>query len=49
MEKKPRYVVTFAQLGNSWEVSDETMKSLEAFTCAMYGNNRCSSVDELRL
>ena len=49
MEKQPRYIITFAQLGGAWEVPDDLAAELEVFTCAMYGNNRLSSVDELRL
>ena len=40
---------SLAQLGNEWDVSQSLLDELEEFTCAIYGQNRLSSVDELRV
>ena len=47
--KTPRYVRLLSKLGDSWDVSDDLIEGLDAFTCAIYGRPRVSKVDDLRL
>lgn len=49
LEKLPRFSRPLASLGESWEVGEDLLSELEQYTCAMYGNSRFTSVDELRL
>lgn len=46
--QNPRFLETFAQLGDAWRVSEEVKASLEAYTCVMYGRHRFTSVNDLR-
>ena len=46
--KYPRYEAAFRQLGLNKDLSEETFKELEAFTCVMYGAPRSRSVDQVR-
>ena len=48
LQKQPRFVQALAQLGDSWDIPDTLFDDLEAFTCAMYGKPRHSSVNDLR-
>ena len=48
MQKNPRFQRVLAKLGEEWCVSEEVVSGLEAFTCAIYGRSRVTSVDELR-
>ena len=48
MQKNPRFQGVLAKLGEQWYVSEEVISGLEAFTCAIYGRSRVTSVDELR-
>ena len=48
MQKMPKYQPLLAKLGDSWEVSEELVKGLEEFTCAMYGKPRFKDIDDLR-
>ena len=47
MQKNPRFQRVLAKLGEEWCIPKEVISGLEAFTCAVYGRNRISSVDEL--
>ena len=47
VEKYSRFTTMFANLGNSWEGSEEDLKFLEEFVCHLYGE-KVKSVDELR-
>ena len=49
IEKLPRFTRSLARLGDAWGVGEDLMRELEQYTCAMYGNSRFSSVDELRV
>lgn len=49
LEKNPRFHKAFQQLGEDWSVKPEVMKQLEQFTCLMYGQNRESSVNAVRV
>jgi hypothetical protein len=46
--KMPKFVPVLAKLGETWDVSNELIEDLEAFTCAIYGRARASNVNELR-
>ena len=48
MQKMPKYQPLLAKLGDSWEVSEDLVKDLEEFTCAMYGKPRFTNIDDLR-
>ena len=47
VEKYSRFTTMFANLGNSWEASEENLKLLDEFVCHLYGG-KGKSVDELR-
>ncbi|KAL2092842.1 hypothetical protein ACEWY4_012640 [Coilia grayii] len=50
MLKAPKFVPMLAKLGDNWTVSEDLIDDLEAFTCAMYGDNTTAGkVDALRL
>ena len=44
-----RFTRPLARLGNDLEIGEDLLRELEEFTCAIYGNSRFTSVDELRL
>ena len=48
LEKKPRYQECFAELGDSWEVSDRLVTKLEEFVCFLYGFPRVKEVNTVR-
>ncbi len=48
MAKKAEYVNLFANLGTTLFVSEEVEGRLEQFVCAMYGNERMKSVNDVR-
>ena len=35
--KLPQYIPALSHLGNAWDISDDVLQQLEAFTCAIYG------------
>ena len=43
-----RYISTFQELGACWEVTDELMNEVEVFVSEVYGQKKCSSVNEAR-
>ena len=47
MMKKEGYVKALVDLGSPWEISDETLKNIEAFVCELYGK-KCNDVDLLK-
>ena len=47
VKKYSRFTTMFANLGNSWEASEEDLKLLEKFVCHLYGG-KGKSVDKLR-
>eukprot|EP00794_Sanderia_malayensis_P008687 gene8687-biopygen6960 len=47
MLKRPEFIRLFADLG-SCPVSESTIQGLEKFVCTFYGNQKISSVNELR-
>ena len=41
---------TLIKLGDSWDISDDTVKKLKSLTCTLYGRTaRVAKVDDLRL
>ena len=48
MLKRPEYIRLFVELGSCLDVSDELAQGLEKFVCALYGNLRITSVNNLR-
>ena len=42
------FVTTFAELGTSSEPTNNVIEGIEKFTCALYGEKRLSSVDDVR-
>ncbi|XP_070548281.1 uncharacterized protein [Ptychodera flava] len=42
------YTCTFHELGMSWTLSDTLMTQIESFVCDLYGQSRCSNVNEAR-
>ena len=42
------YILFYRQLGVEWKVASDLLKQLEAFTCAMYGQARDTSVNVVR-
>lgn len=49
LEKNPRFHRAFQQLGEDWNVKPHVLKEVEQFTCLMYGQNRESYVDSVRI
>ena len=39
----------FRSLGESYEITEDTINNIEAFVCVMYGYPRIKSVDAVRL
>lgn len=48
MSKKVEFVSLFTELGSSSQVSDNLFNGFEKFVCVLYGNQRISSVNQLR-
>ena len=48
MVKNAEYVNLFANLGTTLHVSEEVEAHLERFVCAIYGNERIQSVNDMR-
>ena len=46
--KHERFIQTFADLGLSDHVTEETKQELEEFVCLIYGDKKCKSVEKLR-
>ena len=49
IKKFPRFMKPLAQIGNQWNVPTSLVDELEELTCAIYGQQNFSSVDEVRL
>ena len=49
MISKPAYQAAFRQLGRSWDLAEDQRKSLERFTCFMYGYARLSQINDVRV
>ena len=49
LEKHPRFHIVFRQLSEELSLKYHILKQLEEFTCLMYGQNRESSMDGLRV
>ena len=43
----PCFVTILGKIGATWQIPDDLMDKLEAFSCALYGNPRTTSVNEL--
>ena len=48
IQKNPKFQAALADLGKTWELSDELGDAMEEFTCAIYGRQRVKSTDKLR-
>ena len=48
MVKQSDYITTFSGLGNDEFVDDVLLKKIEMFVCHLYGNKKCSSINQLR-
>ena len=48
LEKKPQFMKTFQQLGESWEVDAKTLAGCEEFVCHLYGFPRSKHVNDIR-
>ena len=48
LEKSERTLTAIQQLGATWEISSYTSQQVQAYVCALYGNTKCRSVNELR-
>ena len=49
MLKNPEFMMTFAELGNNWEIDEISLLSkIEVFVCAMYAYTSCNSVNRIR-
>jgi hypothetical protein len=48
LQKSPELVPTLAHLGDSWDILEELINSLEAFTCVIYGKPRFTGANDLR-
>ena len=48
LQKNPRFERVLARLREEWTPADDVLAGLEAFTCAMYGRNRLTSVNQFQ-
>ena len=48
LEKSERFLAAIQQLVSTWELPSSTFQEVEAYICALYGNTKCRSVNELR-
>ena len=48
VEKKQGFKHVFARVGETWEVDEDLLDSVEEFTCALYGKQKVKNVNELR-
>lgn len=48
MTDSKEYIAAFQALGMSWEISNNLISQLESFTCLIYGQNKCSDIDNCR-
>ena len=46
--EEPRFHKVFVQFGEEWNLKSYVLKQFEEFTCPVYGQNRESSMDDLR-
>ena len=50
MLKTQQYITLLAKLGETWNISDDLLDQLEAFTCSMYGQkSQTGKVNDLRV
>jgi len=43
-----KYQQAFTEFGNSWTLTEETERVLEAFVCQFYGGKNCSDINACR-
>jgi hypothetical protein len=48
LQKSPQFQSTLAQIGDSWQISEDLFLQMEAFTCLLYGGKEVSCVNDLR-
>ena len=48
MENNSLFKAAFAQLGSSWDLSDDTYNTLQSFVIKLYGTKKVATVDEAR-
>ena len=44
----PQFQSALAQIGDSWQISEDLFLQMEAFTCLLYGGKEVSCVNDLR-
>jgi hypothetical protein len=48
LQKSSQFKSTLAQIGDSWQISEDLFLQMEAFTCLLYGGKEASCVNDLR-
>jgi hypothetical protein len=47
LQKSPQFQSALAQIGDSWQISEDLFLQIEAFTCLLYGGKEVSCVNDL--
>jgi hypothetical protein len=47
LQKSPQFRSALAQIGDSWQISEDLFLQIEAFTCLLYGGKEVSCVNDL--
>jgi hypothetical protein len=47
LQKSPQFQSALAQIGDSWQISEDLFLQMEAFTCLLYGSKEVPSVNDL--
>jgi hypothetical protein len=48
LQKSPQFQSALAQIGDSWQISEDLFLHMEAFACLLYGGKKVSCVNDLR-
>jgi hypothetical protein len=48
LQKSPQFQSALAQIGDSWQISEDLFLQMEAFTCLLYVGKEVSCVNDLR-
>ena len=48
LQRSPQFQSSLAQIGDSWQISEDLFLQMEAFTCLLYGGKEVSCVNDLR-
>ena len=49
LQKSPEYEKSIGNLGDTWDISVNSLSVLQKFTCSIYGNKNIALIDKLRL